>query len=327
MGKKIGFRNIEERNRFIIRKQEEGVPDDEIAVLVNLTVRQIRNIQKAVKCSKRFERKPGSGRKKVISKGQMITIKNDLRHNPFKSLKEIKVERNINASTKTIARSLKRSKWSRKKASKIPKLDDEHKDLRLEWAKNHEDYDWSNVVFSDECSFFLGERIYGWAPKDERITVESLTYNPKVQVWASMYFGGILYYQIFEGTMNSEKYHEILEDEFLPIAVAELGEDLVFQQDSATPHVEKNVKKLLNRYVPELISWPSRSPDLNPLENVWGRVKQRVYSHNPTNVEELQNCIEEEMNNIPNNYCENLIRSMDNRVAMLIEEEGSIIPY
>ena len=36
MGKKIGFRNIEERNRFIIRKQEEGVADDEIAVLVNL---------------------------------------------------------------------------------------------------------------------------------------------------------------------------------------------------------------------------------------------------------------------------------------------------
>ena len=142
-----------------------------------------------------------------------------------------------------------------------------------------------------------------------------------------MHSGRILYYQIFEGTMNSEKYYEILEDEFLPIAVAELGEDLVFQQDSATPHVEKNVKKLLNRYVPELLSWPSRSPDLNSLENVWGRVKQRVYSHNPANVEELQNCIEEEMNNIPNNYCENLIRSMDNRVAMLIEEEGSIIPY
>ena len=39
MGKNNGFRNVEERNRFIIEKKEEGLFDEEIAAL--FTVRQI----------------------------------------------------------------------------------------------------------------------------------------------------------------------------------------------------------------------------------------------------------------------------------------------
>lgn len=327
MGKNNGFRNVEERNRFIIEKQEEGLSDEEIAALVNLSVRQIRNIYKAVKCNGRFGRKKGSGRRKAISKGQAISMKNDLRHNPFKSLRDIKRQRKISASTKTMSRYLRRTGWSRKKASKIPKLDTEHKDLRFEWAKNHENYDWSNVIFSDECSFFLGERIYGWAKKEERITQESLSHNPKIQVWGSMYVGGILSYEIFEGTMTGTKYLQMLKENLVPIAEAELGEDWVFQQDNAGAHTEKNVKKFLQNEVPECLAWPSRSPDINPMENIWGRVKQNVYSHNPANIEELQNYIEQEMDNIPENYCQNLISSMDNRVKMLIEKEGDVIPY
>ncbi len=327
MGKTFGFKTIEERNKFIVEKVKEGLSLDELSAHVKLSVRQIRNIIKTYRINGKIGRKIGSGRKKAISKGQAIQIKNDLRNNPFKSLRSIKSQRQIKASTKTISRYLKKTGYSYKKASKIPKLNDSHKKVRFEWAKNHEDFDWSKVVFSDECSFYLGDQTWGWSKKGERINQESMCYNPKIQIWAAMNYEGILYFKVFEGTMDSKKYLQILEDEFLPIAEESLGFDWVFQQDNARAHVANNVQNFLHTKLPDVLLWPPRSPDISPIENLWGRVKQKVYSRNPKNVEEFQTYIIDEMEQIPRNYCKNLINSMNKRVQMVIESEGNIIPY
>ena len=35
------------------------------------------------------------------------------------------------------------------------------------------------------------------------------------------------------------------------------------------------------------LSWPSQSPDLNPMENVWTVLKANVSNYKPTSVKEL----------------------------------------
>ncbi|CAF1663328.1 unnamed protein product [Rotaria magnacalcarata] len=45
--------------------------------------------------------------------------------------------------------------------------------------------------------------------------------------------------------------------------------------------------------IPEVIDWPSNSPDINPIENVWSIIKRRVEKRKPKNLEELDKFLHE----------------------------------
>jgi transposase len=50
-----------------------------------------------------------------------------------------------------------------------------------------------------------------------------------------------------------------------------------FQQDHASIHDSRLVQEWLSRQADvELIDWPPRAPDMNPIENVWSEVKETV---------------------------------------------------
>jgi hypothetical protein len=65
--------------------------------------------------------------------------------------------------------------------------------------------------------------------------------------------------------------------------------------DGAPPHFSHIARQYLNDNFPGKwigrcgpVAWPSRSPDLNPIDlYLWGHVKSEVYSTPVTNVDEL----------------------------------------
>ena len=63
--------------------------------------------------------------------------------------------------------------------------------------------------------------------------------------------------------------------------------------------------------------WPSNSPDLNPIENVWGYLKSKVYKRMAKNLTELESFLLEEWENIPDELFETLYQSMPRRMADL----------
>lgn len=327
MVKNLSFSSTKERNAFIVEKKKEGLTNGEIGKKVGLTERQIIRIYNTFKSSRRLWRKPGSGRNSTLSTAVKKRIKDKLRYNPYKSLNKIRSELHIDAVPKTIRRYLKKIGWSRKKAVKVPDLTRTQKVNRVTWAENHRTYDWRKVIFSDECTFELNQLRYGWAQKGKRIKQKSLCYNPKVQVWGSMCREGMVKFTVFKGVMNSQGYVKILEDGFVDAANEKLGEDWVFQHDNARPHIAKHTKEFLDANVPEVLSWPSGSPDLSPIENLWGKLKQQVYSRNPKDTNQLETFIEEEIAEIPQNFYTNLIDSMKSRTKMVIESEGNTINY
>ena len=69
----------------------------------------------------------------------------------------------------------------------------------------------------------------------------------------------------------------------------------MFQQDDDPKHTSKVVKEWLNQARIKVLEWPSQSPDLNPIENMWTVLKKQVRVRKPTNLVELHQLCQEDV--------------------------------
>ena len=76
-----------------------------------------------------------------------------------------------------------------------------------------------------------------------------------------------------------------------------------------------------------VLEWPSQSPDLNPIENLWYDIKIAVHQQNPSNVKELEQFCLEEWSNIPVFRCAKLIETYPKRLAAAIVAIGHSAKY
>ncbi|RYO78149.1 hypothetical protein DL766_007935 [Monosporascus sp. MC13-8B] len=79
------------------------------------------------------------------------------------------------------------------------------------------------------------------------------------------------------GGVTGRVYRDHL-DEYLPEC---LDGDSIFMQDNAPVHTARIVKEWLQRQAVEVLEWPPYSPDLNPIENVWKLLKERIQKKEP----------------------------------------------
>ena len=130
----------------------------------------------------------------------------------------------------------------------------------------------------------------------------------------------------FTRIMNAEFYVEILQNH-IPEARRMLGRRWRFQQDNDPKHTSRRAKEFLQESVPEVLEWPSNSPDINPIENLWSIVKHNVEKRFPRNIDELNQYMTEEWEKIPESFLVNLVQSMKTRCQLVIEKNGERISY
>ena len=127
--------------------------------------------------------------------------------------------------------------------------------------------------------------------------------------------------------MDGAYYIQILQDHLIRNARKQFGRRWRLLQDNDPKHKSRIIKKFLDEEVPEVIDWPSNSPDANPIENLWSVIKRRVEKRRPSNLNELNKFLHDEWNKVDMLIINNLIKSMKSRCLALIESKGERNDY
>jgi acyl carrier protein phosphodiesterase len=106
------------------------------------------------------------------------------------------------------------------------------------------------------------------------------------------------------------------------------------QQDHSSIHDSRVVQERLSWQADvELIDWPQRAPDMNPIENMWSEVKRTMQETwsvlPPRNSNELWVLVSDTWDEVASSqrYIRSLIDSMTRRMKSMVEAQGFWTSY
>ena len=174
---------------------------------------------------------------------------------------------------------------------------------RRRWRQRQRQVDPSRLVFIDETWTKTNmTRLHGWAPKGRRL-IDKVPHGH----WKTATFLAALRNDrieapcLFDGPINGERFLAYVEQFLVPT----LKRDDIVILDNLGSHKGKAVRAAVKAASARLLFLPKYSPDLNPIEQLFSKVKALVRKAAPRSLDAVSDAIANALAAVPHSECAN----------------------
>jgi transposase len=316
------------------RDDNWSYPD--IAAKLNISERQVRHVIDTARATP----KKRTGRPPVLSDAdvdELITYISQSRGHrqlSFQSLADGPFA-HWQRGPYAIRSALRKRGYRRYRARAKPPLSAANKERRLAWALEHREWtpdQWASILWTDETWVTGGHhyRPYVTRRKDEEIhescVVDKLQRRRGWMFWGSFNGnekGPCVFWEKEWGSINKVSYSERI----VPVIDGWIRSNpgLQLMQDGAPGHAAADTLAELRDRGIVPIFWPPYSPDLNPIEKIWNKMKtwlDQTYGDSNFTYDRLREVVKEAWDAITTEYLQDLISTMPQRCEDVIQAQG-----
>ncbi|KAG2466795.1 TCB1 transposase, partial [Polypterus senegalus] len=333
--------SVDLRDRIVSRhKSGEGYRKISAALKVPMsTVASIMHKRKKFETIRTLLR---AGRPSKLSDLGRRALVREVTKNPMVTLSELQrssVERGEPSRRTTISAAIHQSGLYGRVGRRKPLLSKRHMAARLEFPRKHlKDFQTvrNKLLWSDETKielFGVNAMCHIWrkpgTAHHQANTIPTVKHGGgSIMLWGCFLAAGTRRLVRIKEKMTAAMYRDFLDENLLQSTLdLRLGRRLIFQQDNDPKHTAKISKEWLQGNSVNVLEWPSRSPDLNPIEHLWRDLKMAVHRRFPPNLMELERCCKEEWAKLAKDRCAKLVASYSKRLEAVIAAKGASAKY
>lgn len=273
----------------LIRAVERGQSARSSAKLFDISASAAVKWMQAYRREGRGQAKPHRGGRRCALASHTEWLKSRVTGEPDITLREICAElsgQGIATSKSAVSRYLLRMGFSFKKTVLASEQDrPDVKAARDLWSKDQTGLDPQRLVFIDETGCATNMiRSRGRSIRGKRLRGQSPYGHWKITTFtAGLRVSGLTAPMVLDGPMNGDWFKAYVRQVLVP--TLKPGDIVIM--DNLSSHKSKDVRNAIERAGAELKYLPPYSPDLNPIEQAFSKLKAHLRKHKERSVENL----------------------------------------
>ena len=178
---------------------------------------------------------------------------------------------------------------------------------RADWENKLQELDPNKMVFLDESGVNIDmTRHYGRAPHKERAVDHTPENTPtNTTILSSIRLDGSTAYTTYQGGTTGDRFVEYLENDLIPT----LHEGDIIIMDNMRSHHIKKVADVIQNAKMHLLYLPPYSPDFNPIEKMWSKIKSILRKMKIRSISKLSDAIKDAFTYVVQSDCLGWYRS------------------
>jgi transposase len=259
----------------IIDAKLRGDTEDKIASDKDVSKSTVTKLWSLYRTTESYSPRPNpNGRKPRLSEEQLEQIKKTIEERPDTTLKELIDEFCLAISIAALSQIVRFKLgfvYKKKTLYAVEQLREDVKMKREAWKSEQPNMDVKNLVFLDESSINTGmTRRYGRGQSSERV----VDHTPDVRferttILSSVRANGDMVPCVFEGSLNGDIFTKYISEFLAPT----LKEGDIVIMDNLSSHKVEGVIEPIRVAGATVLYLPPYSPDLNPIEMMWSKIK------------------------------------------------------